>query len=235
MQPREFSRLTAACILLVTVGACGEDGGTLAGPEPTTSTDMDHPSTLHLEGLITSDADGSPVGGARILLTDDSLCDYWEIVFGGCSEDVAEATTDADGFVSMSYSPCSGALRVWVGAKGFRGPGPRRIECREGVQDISATLEYLPVTFLSASFSTQATVGEPIHMSYRVYAHEGLAWISADWSDGSAPQQIALSGREAEGKVFHAYATPGEYARRLTVTDSMGRTAHSGLRVGVTE
>jgi hypothetical protein len=109
------------------------------------------------------------------------------------------------------------------------------IECREGVQDISETLEYLPVSFLSASFPVQATVGEPTRMSYRVYAHEGLAWISADWGDGSAPQQIELSGREAEGEVFHTYETPGEYARRLTVADSMGRTAHTGLRLGVTE
>lgn len=161
------------------------------------------------------------------------------MVYGGCSELVAEATTGPDGTFNMSYSPCSPTgMQVGVSARGYRPASPYpwvEIDCSEGVQDISTALEFLPVSFLEARFPIRATMGEFTMVSYRVYAHQGLAWISVDWGDGSAAEQIELSGVEAEGQLFHTYDAPGEYRRVLEVADSMGRTAKSGLRLSVTE
>lgn len=230
----------ATVLLLVAAAACSSDTRSPVSPEPTPSTDIDYPENIQLEGRITSAADDSPLEDARIVLYDETLCDYWAMVYGRCSELVAEETTDPDGRFGLFYTPCSpGNMRVEIHADGYEYSDTSdqrgiRVDCAEHVQDVSRALTVVPVS-LGASFPPLATVGEPTHIGYRAYAHAGLAWISADWGDGSSPERSELSGLKAEGTITHTYENPGQYWRSVTVADSSGNTETLGLRLTVSE
>lgn len=238
---RKLRVLSAAAIVLVTASACSADGRSPVGPESAPAPpgpDPNYSETVHLQGRITSEVDGSPLEGAIIKLHDLGLCNYWAMLIGECSEIVTETSTDRDGRFSMSHSPCTpGDMRVEIRAKGYSFTASTEdwgiaVDCTEGVQDISAVLELVPLS-LGVGFPVQATVGDSTHIRYRAYAHDGLAWVSVDWGDGSPPDRIELTGREAEGKVFHRYDTAGDYFRRVEVADASGRTRAHSMRIGV--
>lgn len=204
-------------------------------PEP----EPDFDAELVVQGNATSSLDGSVIVGASVVVSDyaPGSCDMWDIICSGSTVVVEEELTGDDGSFSLRfrYEPCreGKTLRIRSTAFGYAG-AEDSVECRAGLQTTNFVLDPMPAIDLEVDSGT-LVVGQVVRIGYDALAYAGLASLTVDWDDGSAPQDVPVSGTAQSGELTHVYEKPASPVIRISLDDAAGVGVKTLLPARITE